>query len=284
MVKEHALNIGIIIKLVFILLVLHGCNNLEKEPINNVIKKYDSLNATSIVQNKIEETLKNELIIKNNFIYYLEQEIPNIIQQKFNNDSITLYESFGLSIEIKRVRPLKNSNTFLCVPGAFTSKSSSIEGIFIEKGITINKTLNRDNNGTCIIKNNTIEIIPINQVSDSLIDNVIKNRFSLFQQVLLMKNFKIVNSDIWGSRKYLRRALVLKNNKYYMAESFGPISTSSFQKSLLNIGIKDAIYLDMGTWSEGWVKDYNRNITRIGSHMINTQKQTNWIVFEIRPQ
>jgi hypothetical protein len=49
---------------------------------------------------------------------------------------------------------------------------------------------------------------------------------------------------------------------------------------LISNNIKNAIYLDMGTYSEGWYKNDDGKINTIGEDMKNTDKQSNWIVYE----
>ena len=65
-----------------------------------------------------------------------------------------------------------------------------------------------------------------------------------------------------------------------MGESRKPISIQEFQESLLKIGAVNAIYLDMGSYSEGWYKNYDRRKVVIGEKMTDTDKQTNWLIYK----
>lgn len=101
----------------------------------------------------------------------------------------------------------------------------------------------------------------------------------MFQQSLLLKNSAIVKCDIFKERKNVRRALIQFDDFFCIGESDKPLTIQEFQQSLLEIGAKDAINLDMGTWSEGWYKDTNNDKVTIGETTSETQRQTNWIVY-----
>lgn len=261
----------IIIFLILILVVLPSCNRIEPK------KTVDTY--------QIIDSLKKEIIIKDKNYQRLKKMIPKVMINRIDNDSIVLYEPFEISIELTPNRPQQDSETFLSVPAAFTSRETTIEGLFFENGILINDSILTFQNGTCIVgtcivKKDNIEIINTIEIDSAFIDLIETNRYSLFQQILLIYNSQIIDCNIWKNKKYLRRALLIKDNKYFIAESYYPASIKTFQRHLKNIGTLHAIYLDMGTWSEGWVKDCNGEIIRIGENMINTNKQTSWIAFK----
>ena len=253
----------IIIFLILIPLVLFFYNRIKLKEPDDLIQIIDSL--------------KKEIIIKDKNYQQLKEMAPKVRIKRIDEDSIVLFEPVEVSIELTHNRPQIDSETFLCVPAAFTSPQITIEGLFFENGILINDSEPTIQNGTCIVKSNNIEILETTDIDRSFIES---NKYSLFQQILLIYNSQIIECNIWGNRRYLRRALIIKNNKYFIAESYYPVSISTFQRQLQNIGTLHAIYLDMGTWSEGWVKDCNGEIIIIGENMINTNRQTNWIVFK----
>ena len=93
-------------------------------------------------------------------------------------------------------------------------------------------------------------------------------------------NSKIIKCNLFKNKLNLRRAIIEINNHFYIVQSIGRISILDFQNLLISISAKNAIYLDMGTYSEGWYENDVGKITIIGETMINTNKQSNWIVFE----
>jgi hypothetical protein len=194
---------------------------------------------------------------------------------------IILYDPHKLTVAIKSQRPTFNNNCFFCVPAAFTSKTpKQIAGIFIERGNIINSLTDKEFNGTCIISQDSIKIMPSSFLNKNILDNAIKYKNSLFQQFLLINHSEIVPCLIFQERVNLRRALIQFDNYFCVGESNKPVTILDFQESLKSIGAINALYLDMGTYSEGWYKNHAGEKVKIGEEMINTDKQSNWLVYE----
>jgi hypothetical protein len=56
------------------------------------------------------------------------------------------------------------------------------------------------------------------------------------------------------------------------------MTIDEFIKGLIELDYQQAIYLDMGSWSEGWYKDDSNNVIRIGNNWKSSHLQTNWLV------
>lgn len=257
-----------------ILLFFISCNSKELEANNGILK-------LDIIKLKVE--VKN---LKEDILNLKKSNLKNWIS---NHNDLTFYDPENFTIKLFSLRPSKKNNKFvLCVPSAFTddpkNNSNLIDGYFIEKGNVISKDINTDLSGTCIIFKNRPIIIPsINLTRAS--KTAIENKSSLFQQFLLLYNNKIISNlkfekAISSKRKLLRRAIVEINNHVFIVESKAQYSIIDFQNLLFSNKVKNAIYLDMGTYSEGWYENDVGKITIIGETMINTNKQSNWIVFE----
>ena len=205
-----------------------------------------------------------------------------IIQNKEAvNCVIQTFKPLGLTLQLTDNRPQKcDSSVFLCVPAAFTDKNTKIDGICIIEGKTIN-SISNNTTGICVIASNGIEMMHYAELTSDLLESVKNNQSSLFQQVLLIKASKIIPCGIWGDLKYKRRALIKFEVGYAIGESDSKMTIEDFQKALIHIGAVDAVYLDMGSWSEGWYRKDNGEVITIGEagNMGNTSKQTNWIVF-----
>ena len=82
---------------------------------------------------------------------------------------------------------------------------------------------------------------------------------------------------------FQRRAIVkLKDNITAVIESYENISLSSFTSDMLELGVIDALYTDMGAWDEGWYRNpSDKKIITIGRMKTQTDKQCNWVVFKI---
>jgi hypothetical protein len=204
----------------------------------------------------------------------LKFKTPDLIVTDFGD--LKLFNPNNLNICIYSKRPQKNGKTHLVVPAAFTKPNNKIDGLFIENGTLINSNVNEELNGICIISNNKLKIGRYNPL---IINEVISKKQSLFQQVLLVFDSKIVECELFRSDLNLRRALVEINNQFFLIESKKRVSILDFQNLMISKHVKNAIYLDMGTYSEGWYKNENKTYA-IGETMTQTYRQSNWLVFK----
>jgi hypothetical protein len=193
---------------------------------------------------------------------------------------IRLYKPVELNLELKNHRPEFNEKIFLCIPAAYRTPKNQIDGLFIKQGIEISETNNPQLTGACIISNNGVRIIDFEEINIDLLEKVKESKQSFFQQSLLIENARIIPCAIFAERKNVRRALIQFEDYYCIGESDTPLTIYGFQQGLLEIGAKDAINLDMGTWSEGWYKDSENKKVIIGENMKSTHRQTNWLIYE----
>lgn len=236
----------------------------------------------TFVNNKHKmDSLTTEIQRQTVYINFVKQENPNVIIRNLGGRycSIFLFEPFGLDFQLENVRPQQNDDHYLSVPAAYTSINGGIDGLFINKGIVINTGINPKLNGFCIISKDSILICNIKNISKSKINKVITSKGSAFQQTLLINESKLVQCNLFGNTASLRRALIKFGDKVVIGESSRPVTIKEFQESLLTIGAISAIYLDMGSWSEGWVKTHSGETKILGDNRINTAKQTSWLVY-----
>ena len=211
----------------------------------------------------------------------VKKEIPNVIVVNADGGicAINLYQPFGLKIQLRHIRPDFIPENYLCVPGAYTSVETQIDGLYIEDGIEINESINNKLTGACILSNDSIQFLEFEEINSELISQLILSKKSFFQQSLLVKNRQIIPCKIFYSKENLRRALIQINDTFCIGESQRPITIADFQEALVNIGAVNAINLDMGTWSEGWYKNNLNEKIKVGEKMVSTNKQTNWIIY-----
>lgn len=189
-----------------------------------------------------------------------------------------VYTPNKLKYHLTNKRPENTPSNYLSVAAAFTDKDlKSTTGKLIIDGETIFKNNNPKLSGGCIIGNNSIKIIDKTNNIDSLGKSVLNNHESYFQQALLVYNNK---SIVWNlpnaELKIKRRALIEFNNQFSICESDGGLDIKRFQVALINIGVKNAIYLDMGSWSEGWYKSVDGKQISIGGNNAS-KSQINWL-------
>ena len=207
---------------------------------------------------------------------------PNVIVENADggNCTISLYHPFGLTIHLRHLRPDFTPENYLCVPGAYTSIDTQIDGLYIEEGIGINETINNKLTGACILSSDSIQFLGFEEINSQLISQIKLSKKSMFQQSLLVKNKQIVPCDLFHSKKNLRRALIqFKDNYFLIGESQRRVTISDFQEALVKIGAINAINLDMGTWSEGWYKNQTGEKITVGEKMYSTKRQMNWIIY-----
>lgn len=99
----------------------------------------------------------------------------------------------------------------------------------------------------------------------------------LLQELLV---FEGKNQRQAGGGAFQRRALVeFANHQFAVVESAADdLEMKQFADDLLALGVKNALYLDMGDWDEGWYRD-GRRVTTLGHRRTHTARQSNWLVF-----
>ncbi|MBL7889498.1 MAG: hypothetical protein JNL24_08100 [Bacteroidia bacterium] len=200
----------------------------------------------------------------------------------------TLFLKNNFVMDVSLTRPSKNDNNILlCIPGAYTDlQTLKVDGLYIDKGKVYNKDkINHSLGGAIKIIQGDCEIFPSGKgklLTDSLIDHIVSKKGSLFQQIQMIEKGK--GATYKDAKLFQRRAIVkLKGNKTAIIESFEHITLAAFTKDLLELGVIDALYTDMGSWDEGWYRDpVSGKITTIGRIRTETEKQCNWVVFKVK--
>lgn len=208
--------------------------------------------------------------------------VVDTITQQFDTTTITLliYRPINTIAHFTTTRPdSTNTQIKLSVAAAFTGKNlKSIMGTHIEKG-KLKKGYKSISNGYATIIDGKIEIKPITHKLKHNQHKAIKHKGYLFQQMLLVKDSTIVECKIFGQKETYRRALAIVNQEPIIIESEQKLKIDDFSQSLIRMGIKTALCLDMGTWSHGWIRTENNNYIPIGKLTSSTKDQTNWLIF-----
>ncbi|MFD2720219.1 phosphodiester glycosidase family protein [Hymenobacter monticola] len=100
---------------------------------------------------------------------------------------------------------------------------------------------------------------------------------TLLLQELLVQEGRSVHAA--GGSAFQRRALVeLADHRFVVAESVGDdLTLKQFGDDLRELGARNALYLDMGDWDEGWYKTGGR-VVKLGHRRTETARQSNWLV------
>ncbi len=200
-----------------------------------------------------------------------------------NGHSYNIYDvsSYDLMLTADRPKTQEISNEF-CVPVAFTSKQQTIEGKFIGSGIDNGSKPNK-RTGYAVLNKNKVKFYLTDSINEpALTKEAIASKGSLFQQDLLVYRNRIIPTNLFGTARIQCRALAEMNNGFSIIESATPITISEFQDALIALKVTNAIYNDMGSWSEGWYRAKDNSIVKIGNNHKSTDKQTNWLVAKCR--
>ena len=188
-------------------------------------------------------------------------------------------------MDFEVLRPLrKNSNILLCIPAAFTSEYGGICGLYASRGQVGNENLvDRKMGGAIKIDAGKALIFDTN--SGAMLDSAFASKMrvektSFFQQFQIVKDGHA--EGFRDKSHFQRRCIALMNDgSAAVIESRGEVSFSEFGQDLVELGVQNAVYTDMGPWSEGWYRDVNSGKTiGIGDNRMMTDKQTNWFVLK----
>ncbi|MBL4705049.1 MAG: hypothetical protein JKY54_11035 [Flavobacteriales bacterium] len=194
-------------------------------------------------------------------------------------------DSAELNFEV--TRPSKDSaKVLLCVAAAFTDLGDfEIDGLYLNDGVIRHQTrINKTLGGGLLKTADGISLIDTRKGSifnDSTLATYADKKASLFQQILIIRNGK--PESFKAERYFQRRAVVTTNDgQLYIVENTDALTLAQFCKDLVSLDttIKNALYLDMGSWDEGWYRHDKDSTVVIGQNRSSTAHQSNWLVFE----
>ena len=172
---------------------------------------------------------------------------------------VTIIELPKGELKWSKTRP---SQAKLCVPAAFSSTKNKVVGVHRIDGVSYGN----DKKYKVSILDNTF-IINRSWQSDNG-----------FQQIILVKDNKVF--DLGNSeKKRIRRALCKNKDKTFLIESNYPMTMTTFAY-YCSKHCSDAVYLDMGEYGYGYIKNgfFTRPLYIWG--YFSRDKQTNWIYIE----
>jgi len=208
---------------------------------------------------------------------------------KVYNVGLRIYDISELSVDFLNQRPDRNDTAIkLCIPAAFTSTTKGqIDGLFVINGHrylldTLHRKYKGEIWGGLSIINDEIAIYNTDdrKLTMQIADSIAKIGGDFFEQFLLVQDGKVKTFNYERlNAPYIRRALALSyDGKWNIIESKESLGLNSFAEQLISFHVSDAIYLDMGSYGEGWIRDENNQIKTItpGS---NSHNQTSWLIF-----
>lgn len=74
-----------------------------------------------------------------------------------------------------------------------------------------------------------------------------------------------------------RAACVMSDGCFAIVQGDEPMYSNEFIDALVALGAQQALYLDMGTWAWGWVRENGKPVKELAEHFFNTRYQSNWL-------
>lgn len=187
----------------------------------------------------------------------------------------------------------------LCVEAAFTGEktdsfsTSNVAGDYVSVG-RLRRGYNCDaNTGLLYSASGRVSIAPTDSL-EILSRQAQSNGGSLFQQMLLVYDGQDVypGKPVYRTTKNIYRAACILNSqngkadnaeatqagRFAIIQSRYPVSLGSFVTALVHLGVRHALYLDMGMgWNYGWFRANAGAPARL-LFSVRSVYQTNWLV------
>lgn len=178
----------------------------------------------------------------------------------------------------------------ICVEAAFTGellpefKSSNVAGNYVIDG-ELHKGYKCNANTGFLYADKSTFTISSSQHCSKWIKKAQTSKGCLFQQMLLVNDGanvyrgKPIKS---GSSNIYRSACIMEDGSFAVIQSKTALPLAQFINSLIAMGVKDALYLDMGVgWNFGW---YRTTTASAPVRLFNykSEYQTNWLVVKSR--
>ena len=136
--------------------------------------------------------------------------------------------------------------------------------------------------GHMLILDNKVTI-KSNSFLDESIEAAVKDKGYLFQQCLIVEdgkgNVERIPKAIRDRKAHIiyRAACVMSDGSFAIVQGDEPMYCNEFIDALVALGAQQALYLDMGTWAWGWVRENGKPIKELSEHFFNTRYQSNWL-------
>lgn len=185
--------------------------------------------------------------------------------------------------DFKGAPSIDDSNILLNVAAAFTLDTESMDvcGDQVVAGERIKGYDDITATGHALIINNKVSI-KSNDCLEESIKAAVEGKGYLFQQCLIVEDGKGIVENIPKAirdRKahiIYRAACVMGDGSFAIVQGDEPMYCGEFIDALVALGAQNALYLDMGTWAWGWVRE-NGTTTELSDRFTNTIYQSNWL-------
>ena len=176
-----------------------------------------------------------------------------------------------------------DSTILLCIPASFTATDlKTICGTYVVDSEVYNRDfkVEEDVDASFACWGDTVCFTKGKGMAS--LDSVTKYNGVFFMQKHVLCNgekgkIEFKNGPKLDSKYY--RVLAKYNDKLCIIQSATPVVYQNFVERLVKLGVKDAIYLDMGGWSYSWYRNNDDQPIELFPQGVSTKYQTNWLVF-----
>ena len=195
-----------------------------------------------------------------------------------------------ISVADSIIPDINDPEVCLCVEAAFTGvltdtfRSSNVAGVYVASGILHHGYDCEANTGLLCSIDGEVTIAPLDSCAD-MAARAAASGGSLFQQMLLIHNGKDVyrGHPIGREDKHIyRAACITDGGGFAVVQSQYPVKLDKFILALRQMGVRNALYLDMGMgWNYGWYRERPGDQASL-LFSVQSVYQTNWLV--VRPR
>lgn len=178
---------------------------------------------------------------------------------------------------------VQEDSVIFCASASFTGqlldnfKHSNIGGDHVSGGVLFKGVKMGRNSGAFVFYGGKYQFLYKDGIKAALMKAANNGGMGFCQEMMIHKGQK-VKCTRKDSNKNEFRALCELNGKLCVIDSKGVSSFGDFIQNLLNVGVAEAIYLDMGPgWNFSWYRDYDGRVNYIHNRRISYT--TNWITF-----
>lgn len=136
--------------------------------------------------------------------------------------------------------------------------------------------------GHMLIVDDKVMIASNDKLEQSIQEAVDGNGY-LFQQCLIVEDGKgyvehVPEALLKRNPSIIYRAVCTKDDgSAVVVQGDEDMLVSEFVDALVAFGARQALYLDMGTWAWGWVRESGKPPRELAEHFFNTRFQSNWL-------
>lgn len=233
---------------------------------------------------EIRHQFSDTIPVKKNIEYRMES---------VNKVSYLVIDAHNVELSfVDSVAPsMSDTDIVLTVAAAFTGerlnyyKPFNICGNYVVNGVAKKGFSSKYNTGYCASYGDTLIIESSSKIMECGEKSIQYNKEravscggSFFQQLILVDNGEPA-PYIPFNKLNLYRALCLKENgEISVVQSLDKVNCKNFATALIDMGYKTALYLDMGNWAWGWLREDGGSIYELSYKYPDTQYQTNWLV------